>query len=182
MLRHIRQCLAVAIATAAPLACTVAGPSAPAGAGFLQTDQPVYVARREGGDPRYGQYAFIVIARFTNETSSPVYLARCYPDSPYPIYGVELLMPIAGKERSGYSPAWGCVGHDQAIVVGPGEARTDTLRISGPTAVDGRTKQPLGALRGRMQLFYQVQACPQEACAVLSEVGASNAFEVRMEG
>jgi hypothetical protein len=146
----------------------------------LRTDRDEYVASYEGGEGSYRQYGFSVVARFENRGSTAVYLARCYPDSPHPIYGVEL---VDGGESWGaaYNGVWACVGHDRQIQVPPGEVRADTIHLQGPNAFDGRTDQPFGTLAGRMRLFYEVQTCPGDgACRLSEDAGMSNVFTVEL--
>ncbi len=95
---------------------------------------------------------------------APVYLERCDPDSPHPIYGVRLVGagPLGAPVpwRAAYDPIWACGGHDLAVAVRPGEAWVDTLRLSGPNVWHGVTHQPDGVLERRFQLSYQVRSCP----------------------
>lgn len=150
-----------------------------AGTVTLRTDRTEYVATYVSGEGAYRQYGFTVVARLENRGPERVYLARCYPDSPHPIYGVELVDQDGDSWGSGYSGAWACVGHDRQIPVAAGESRTDTLRLRGPNAWDGRTKQPFGALAGRMRLVYGVQTCPGDGeCRLDREVGRANVFTV----
>lgn len=145
----------------------------------LQTDRAAYSAGFIGGEGPYRRYTVTVVARFTNKTSRPVYLERCYPDTPYPIYGI--VSTEEGREAA-YSAAWACVGHDRPIVVSLGETRTDSLHISGPNTWDGHTNQPSGDLVGRFRLSYAVGTCPSVYhCEVAARVSESNDFEVRLE-
>ena len=147
------------------------------------TDKTLYIARPEFADCAEPgcPYAFTVEASYTNHSDRPLYLARCYPDSPTPIYGVRLVA-LGGEDEAAYNPIWACVGHDEAIEVLPGEARTDTLRLEGPNAFDGDTGESYGALEGEFQLNYQVQICPEEdlSCGLIYAAGRSNLFEVRL--
>ena len=147
------------------------------------TDKTLYIARPAVADcTETGcSYTFTVKASYTNHTDRPLYLARCYPDSPTPIYGVRLIAP-RGEGEAAYNLAWGCVGHDEAIEVLPGETRTDTLDLWGPNAFDGETGEPYGELEGDFQLNYQVQICPEEdvTCGLVYAAGSSNLFEVRL--
>src|SRR5688500_16273703 len=76
------------------------------GSEVVQTDTPKYVAQAPQGG---GQWRFRVIARFTNTRPDTLFLGRCFPDSPRPTYGVELLQPLNG-EGSAFDPVWACVG------------------------------------------------------------------------
>ena len=145
----------------------------------LQTDRAAYSASLSGGEGPYRTYAVTVVARLTNRTSRPVYLQRCYPDTPYPIYAI--VSAEEGREPA-YNPVWACVGHDQPIVVLAWHTRIDSLRISGPNTWDGLTNKPLGDLVGRFRLSYSVFTCPSvRGCEVAGRVGESNDFEVRLE-
>ena len=147
------------------------------------TDKTLYIARPEFADCTGPgcPHAFTVEASYTNRTDRPLYLARCYPDSEAPIYGVRLVA-LGGEDESAYNLVWACVGHDEAIEVLPGETRVDTLRLEGPNAFDGETGEPYGALEGEFQLNYQVQICPEEdlTCILIYAAGRSNIFEVRL--
>ena len=154
--------------------------SPPVWDGPLRTDRSAYIAER---GRRYGrhEYTFTVIAQYTNRTGVPVYLDRCFPDSPQPTYGVPLVGATEPLE-SAYEPAWSCVGHDDWIVVQPGAVRVDTLRISGPTVWDGRTGEIRGKLAGRFRLVYLARSCPQDiGCPLPDSRVASNEFEVRIQ-
>ena len=155
-------------------------PSEPADVTPLVTDRSSYAATYEGGDGTYRRYGFTVIARYTNSSSAPVYLGRCYPTSPHPSVGVALVEASGTGRESAYSPIYACVGHDQQIVVSPGAVRTDTLHLVGPNAYNGITKEPYGVLAGPMRLSYQVSACPGDGgCAGTAPSRQySNAFEV----
>jgi len=120
-----------------------------------------------------------VVARFTNETDQPLYLSRCYPDTSYPIYGV---VATNADLEAGYNPVWACVGHDHPIVVGRGETRVDSLRITGPNAWDGYTSEPFGTLTGAFRLSYNIAACPDAyGCGAMPLSVQSNEFEVRLQ-
>ena len=143
----------------------------------LHTDQTAYVAQQErgGSHPSYG---FEVVTRFVNLTTRTVYLARCAPNSPYPIYSVELV-DQEDEWGAAYNPAWGCSGHENPIAVAPGATRTDTLHLTGPTiwSWDGRH----GVLEGRFRLRYRAMSCRAEAgCVLPGDVARSNTFEVTL--
>jgi hypothetical protein len=170
--------LVLAPACGAPLATSGDPVADRLGELALRTDRTVYRAVAAGGDDPYHTFAFTLVAHLTNRTSAPVYLERCYPDTPYPIYTV-----VSTQEdvESAYAPVWACVGHDHSITVRPGETRTDSLRITGPNAWDGHTRQPFGVLAGRFRLSYTVGTCPAvTGCEVPGRVRESNEFEVRL--
>ena len=148
------------------------------GANFT-LDRDVYTASRvEDG---YARYQFRLVANFTNTTDEPVYLGRCYPDSPTPTYGVRFLGQAVDSWGSAYDAAWACVGHDRQIEVLPGATRTDTFEIIGPNAFDGVSGRGFGVLAGRMRLEYRVQSCRGDgACALTTTLGHSTPFEVRI--
>jgi hypothetical protein len=148
-----------------------------AGEVTLRTDRAAYSATLIGGEGPYRTYAATVVARFTNGMSRPVYLQRCYPETPYPIYGI--VSAAEGREAA-YNPSWACVGHDLPIVVSAGDTRTDSLRIAGPNAWDGHTKEPFGDLAGRFRLSYAVSTCRAVSGCELRGRGESNEFEVRL--
>jgi hypothetical protein len=144
----------------------------------LRTDSTTYTATLIGGEGSYRTYGVTLVARFTNGTSRPVYLDRCYPGTPYPIYGIVSSEPSL---ESAYNPVWACVGHDQPIVVRAGETRTDFLQIAGPNMWDGHTKEPMGALVGRYRLTYSVNSCADGyPCDVSARIRGSNEFEIRL--
>ena len=168
-----------ALALAPPGCTTPLNPDAGEEAA-LRVDRDRYVAARVGGEGRQLRYGFQVIARFENRSARTLYLARCYPDSPTPIYGVRL---VDGTDRwgSAYDGAWACVGHDEQIEVRPGAARTDTLQLIGPGAFDGRTGEAFGTLVGRMRLVYEVQSCRGDgACRLDRRAGESGTFTVEL--
>ena len=142
----------------------------------LSTDQPSYRAMSMGGTGPYRGYGFTVIARFTNHAESTVYLARCLPTTPFPVYGVAA---IGDPEGAAYNGAWGCVGHDQQIAVAPGATRIDTLQLKGPNGVSGGV--PLGAFAGQMRLVYEVQGCRGDGACRIPGAGESNLFTVTVQ-
>ena len=144
----------------------------------IRTDRAAYDATPIGREGSYRTYAMTVVAQFTNGMSRQLYLQRCYADTPYPIYGI--VSAEEGREAA-YNPVWACVGHGVPIIVLAGMTRTDSLRIVGPTAWDGRTKKPLGDLVGRFRLSYIVGTCRAvTGCEVPGRVHESNEFEVRL--
>ena len=179
----------VSFARALPLllvsvACSgVAGPEAAAGpdSGTFTTDAAAYTAKASGSLLGNPIYSVTVVARFTNPGTSTIYLARCYPDSPTPIYGVALV----GQTDSwgaAYNPAWACVGHDKQIAVRPGETRVDTLKLTGPNAFEGSTNKGFGVTAGRFKLTYGTQSCTGDGeCPLRDEsLNSSNEFTIRL--
>ena len=170
----------LACASVMNLGCAQRPERAPdAKAAHFALDSASYVAASSGVGQLEGA-EFRVIARFRNPTTDTLYLARCYPDSKHPVYGVVAV--DSGGPESAYGPFWACVGHDRQFAVAPGVYRIDTLLISGPNAWDGRTKVARGVLEGRFRLYYEVQTCRGDgACRVLPErgLGLSTPFVVR---
>jgi len=162
------------------VACSeFAGPSTYVGREdqLLQTDKTEYTARYTGGNGSPRRYSFQVVTRFHNTQPNRVYLARCYPTSPTPIYGVEAVDP-SDRWGAAYDPAWACVGHEDPIAVAPGATRVDTLRLTGPTSTDGRTGEPYGVLTGVFRIGYSVHTCRREIGCELPNAGVSNTFRV----
>ncbi len=148
---------------------------------LLTTDRTEYVVARVSEDGVTGRYGFAVEVRLENRGRVPIYLGRCGPESTSPIHGVAFLDAGAGGlgHHSAYVRGWTCPDRQPAFRVEPGEVRIDTLRLRGPNRTDGHTGVPIGALEGRMKLFYLVQECAEpEACAVTEDVGSSNPFQV----
>lgn len=121
----------------------------------------------------YRQFGFTIIARFANNSDREAYLARCYPDSPSPEFGV--VMTEGGE--SAYGTVLACVGHDRQLVIEPGAVRVDTLRIRGPNKSE-MTGEPIGAFEGRMSLAYEVQTCPGDGACRVRDAGRSRPFLV----
>jgi hypothetical protein len=142
----------------------------------LSTDREVYIATFIGGTGAYASYGFDVEVRTVNRGSGTVFLPRCYPDSRFPTFALELMDPEA--ERSAYSPNWACVGHDHQIAIRPGESRIDTLRMVGPTAVLHVEQRPLGVFEGTMRIRYFPQACRGNGECRMAGRTVSNAFQV----
>lgn len=160
------------------LACSTIAVSDRAGGQWLTTDARAYTATQIATGPGSPRYRVAVVATFTNRGSTPIHLARCYPNSPTPIYGVDFL-GRSDDERSAYDPAWACVGHDKPIRVMPGASRVDTLHLNAP--IFSRGGNILGAIAGRMRLRYMIEGCLWEAgaCRLPADVEGSNVFEVR---
>jgi hypothetical protein len=163
--------LAFALAACAPASVPARGPP-PGSAGLsLRTDRAAYEARYVEGEGNHQRFGFRLIARFENRTGAAVFLDRCEPNSPRPIYSVEPTDPARRVGLGGYSPVWACAAHDRPIVVQPGAVRVDTLRIVGPNAWDGRTGERLGPMDGEFRLVYGFT--PREQVR-------SNAFTIRL--
>jgi hypothetical protein len=168
------------------LACVVGvvaavRPDAEPIAGNFTTNDTGYVAMREPGGGPVVRYGFTLVARYRNPTSAPIYLARCHASSPTPVYDVQLV-EASHSGGSAYSPVWACAAHDKQIVVAPGAARVDTLKIDGPATWSGVTKKPLGVLEGRFRLAYDPQGCPGDGrCEiVVDSLRYSNEFTIHL--
>ena len=163
----------------------LAGPGCTQGVGpdsgplELRTDRATYLSTYLQGDGTYRQYGFRLVAQLENRSGTTVYLARWYPDSRTPIYGV-ILAGEGGSPGSAYSGFWACVGHDHQIPVPAGATRVDTLVLRGPNAWDHATGQPFGTLSGRMKLRYEVQTCPGDGTCPLNDAVTSNVFRVAL--
>lgn len=147
------------------------------GDGSLTTDSQRYVATDddENAPPRY---SFTIITQFTNTASDTVYLGRCMPDSPGPLFSVELVAP-SNDEGSAFSMAWACVGHHLQLAVAPGAVRVDTLRLTGPSAYEG--SRAMGVLEGTHRLRFLVQSCRGDGACIRDDMGVSNTFVVDPE-
>ncbi len=158
--------------------CACADPTGPAREGEpVQTDATVYFARHMGGSGDDSQYGFMLVSRFLNAQADTVFLARCYPDTPYPIYGVHSVDTPHSKGAA-YSPFWACVGGSDPIVVPPGATRTDTLQVRGPNSWD-QSGEPLGVLEGVFQIGFVARYCRAETgCDAPPAEVRSNGFRV----
>lgn len=147
--------------------------------GPFTTDVTGYIARLVPGSAPQTQYRFTVISRYENRGSVSLYLGRCFPTSPQPLWSVGL----ADTSETGfaYVQIWACVGHDQQFELAPGAVRVDTLQILGPNAFDHNTHQPLnGITNGQFCLYYDVRLAPGDgAASAPMSVRLSNAFVVR---
>ena len=155
----------------------------------IQTDQTEYVAQFDSTVNKQDRYKFPLVARFENRTGVPIYLGRCYPDTPYPIYNVG---PDNGKgvESSSdsldnpYGTFVACVGHDNPIIVQPGEIRVDNLTIYAPNgwSDDPFIRIPKEKLNGQFRLIYYAHFCRKiYNCERPDAVLYSNIFTVRVQ-
>ena len=182
-LRLVRRCrfsATVATVTAALFAScsSPAEPSldklGPVTAGAFTTDATGYLARRLPGSlPRY---QVRIISRFENQGTSTVYLGRCFPDSPRPLFSVVSTTTV----ESGYSQIWACVGHDRQFAIRAGETRVDTLLVEGPNIFRGGTNIPFGVSEGDFRLYYDVRLASGDGAPTAPEsIKLSNAFRVQ---
>jgi hypothetical protein len=142
------------------------------------TDTTGYVAQRIWGAGDTSIYRFTVISRFENRGAAPLYLGRCFPTSPQPLFDV--VVADSSTAESGYAQPRACVGHDQQFEIIPGAVRIDTLQVEGPNTFDGRTHQPIGITEGRFRLYYDVRLSPGDGAAPAPDsLRVSNAFVVR---
>ncbi len=170
----------IAAAALGCLGCaSTTGLSSDVPASRFTTDATAYVAQTSGS-VEVARYSFDVISRFENRGAVTLYLGRCRPDSPQPLFGVDLAEPAGSGSRSGYAYFWACVGHDRQFAVKPGEVRVDTLHVAGPNAFDGVTKEPLGVTEGTFRLRFDVRSAPGDGLPDAPPgVGYSNTFVVR---
>ena len=147
--------------------------------GPFTTDVTGYIARLVPGSAPDTQYHFTVISRYENRGTVPLYLGRCFPTSPQPIWNVGLA--DTSETGSAYSQIFACVGNDQQFEMAPGAVRIDTLQIQGPNAFDHYTHQPLdGITDGQFRLYYNVLLGSGDgAASAPMSVRLSNAFVVR---
>src|SRR5215475_4935404 len=161
-IRSLRQCRIAASVVAVSSVCLVScssrgepGPVepridnlGPVPAGAFTTDATGYLAYRLPESlPRY---QFRIISRFENRTAATLYLGRCYPNSPQPLFTIWNTIPV----ESGYSQTWACVGHDRQFAIRTGEVRVDTLLVEGPNEFQGGTNIPIGVTEGDFRLYY----------------------------
>lgn len=147
--------------------------------GVFMTDATGYVAHRIPGSGSVRRYRFTVITRYANRGAASLFLGRCFPTSPQPLFTVAVVHRDS-LVRSGYEYAWACVGHDKQFEVPPGVIRVDTLQVEGPNMFDGVTHQPLGVTAGRFKLYFAVRlAAGDGAPGAPLPVRYSNEFLVR---
>ena len=142
----------------------------------LQTDKTVCKAVYLSGEGIYKQYGFTLQAEFINTSEQTVYFENCLPDSPTPMYVVNLISSGA----SAYNVPWACVGHDKHVAVAPDETFEVSLKIQGPNSWDGITKEPYGVLEGRFQLVFKTFCKDDTEACPLKDL-TPNTFEVLLE-
>jgi hypothetical protein len=148
----------------------------------IQTDQTKYIAKYHETVHGQDRYKFLLVARFENRTGATIYLERCYPDTPYPIYDVVSDNGSGVQGSDGYGTAQGCVGHDSPIIVEPGETRVDKLVIYGPNAWTSESLVTKEALAGRFRLTYRTHFCRElYKCERPDVAQYSNAFTVGLQ-
>lgn len=178
-MKHCR--FAAAIAALGLLACS--GTTDPAfdadllAGGHFTTDATEYTAHRFEGTGQLSRYRFTVISRFRNPTSATLYLARCFPNTPRPLFSV---LAADRSFESAYAQPSGCVGHDQQFEIPPGAVRIDTLQVDGPNSFDGHTQEPYGVKEGTFRLFFDVRIARGDGAEPAPDaLRMSNAFVVR---
>ena len=153
-------------------ACSTTEP-APA---WITTDSVAYTARLVPGST--STYTLRVVTRFVNRGRTDVYLGRCFPNSPRPMYiiGAE----TQSESQSAYNPAWGCVGHDKQFLVAPGQARADTFDLTGPNICRASPPVCEGLLEGRFRIAFMLRNSSGDGTDV--DFGkASNPFAISLD-
>ena len=145
-----------AVALLASLACRD-NPLAPLPA-TLVTDATRYTALPGNQLGMIREYSFTIVARFTNSSRYTVHLSRCYSNTPYPIYGIDV---VGQDTTAAYSPGWACVGGNY-FHVAPGQTRVDTLPVRAPWGMDGRTGEAFGVFEGQFVVVYEMYGCVDE--------------------
>jgi hypothetical protein len=173
--RSIAGALFLATGLALVESCTSTEPIP--SSGLLKTDASWYLAdpiESSGTPPRRH---FRVITRFENTTSVPLYLGRCFPDSPRPLFTVAV---ADTKPRdSAYGQIWGCVGHSNQFQIVPGAFRVDTFDVSGPNEFPSGNPVGIGTVQGLFQMFFDVRLEPGDGAEPAPrEFEFSNVFNV----
>jgi hypothetical protein len=142
----------------------------------VQTDSLVYHLER-----RSSEYRAYVTATFTNNTSSPVYFARCNGESDLPMFGVRRTGPDSTKTLF-LDFAWACVGGVPTGQIPPGGSTTVRVPVG---SVDQPAMQPplkpedlVGLMRVSLQLCRSYSADSDYCDAVPETERISNAFLV----
>ena len=150
----------------------------------IKTDQIEYNARYHEMVSGQDRYKFLLTASFENRTGATVYLERCYPHTPYPIYDVvfDNGSGIQESGEGGYRTGHICVGHDKPIIVQPGETRIDKLVIYGPNAWTSEKPITKEAMTGQFRLTYRAYFCLELiGCERTDAMQYSNVFTVRLQ-
>jgi len=168
---------AIAAAATACL-CVACGrePLAPAVRASLVSDQSSYIATSVGtGASR--SFAFSVIAQYTNGSETAIYLQRCLASSLHPNVGVQTVSDSA--EPPTFDPPGACTG-TSALVVAPGEMRTDTIALAAPVTVDPSTGAYSGPSQVHVEFFYLASTCSSgwPNCPAPFEARTSNVVTV----
>jgi len=177
---------------------------------MIQTDQDVYVTsfKHDVVSPQE-EFRFVIrfniIAEYQNNTGQTVYLTRCLGGQ-MPGFDISTNMAIVhagnglGTEEAhifrlgGKLPNTSCFFNSKPVKVEPGEARTDTIRVtSARFSLEGQTSRGETSLdlEGKYRLVYSGGTCLDEdspgrvarECMFtdISQVPMSNVFEVRVE-
>ena len=146
--------------------------------GSLMTDATGYIAKPIGGAGQFVQYEFEVVTRFENRSAAPVFLARCFPNSPQPTYAI--LAADSSAIQSAYDPGWACVAHNNQFQILPGAVRVDTFLVRGPNTFDEAKQEGIGVTSGSFRLMLFVASTHGDAAPPApGSLGISNAFVVR---
>lgn len=141
----------------------------------ISIDQDSYTAKLKNGTE---SYEFKLIADFKNKTSETIYLKRCNPESPNPVFN---LQHTNKNVNSAFTPTWTCVDHAEHIEVKPGLQRVDTLKITGPN-MWSENDEVIGQLEGKHKLLYEARSCnTTDHCPLPDSVAFSNVFEIKLE-
>lgn len=153
----------------------------------IQTDQTEYVAQFDSTVNKQDRYKFPLVARFENRTGVPIYLGRCYTNTPYPIYNVgpdngNGVESSSGSFDNPYATFAACVDHDNPIIVQPEEIRVDNLTIYAPNGWSDDSLIPKDKLNGQFRLIYRAHYCRERYnCERPDAVQYSNIFTVRVQ-
>jgi len=152
----------------------------------IQIDQDVYHAELTSINSNFRPvYEFEIVARYQNLTDQTLYFESCSENANRPFGGLKLLTP-GEKTQSAYSEV--CAGFG-FVGIEPGESRSDTIRISGPSTWKFGTNEPLGETEGVYRLEYPLaHTCLNEEGTFVgdncrmqeSDIPASNEFDVKL--
>jgi hypothetical protein len=142
----------------------------------VQTDSLMYHLER-----RSSEYRAYVTATFTNNTSSPVYFARCNGESHTPMFGIRRTGPDSTTAL--FSDfAWACVGGVPTGQIFPGGSTTVRVPVG---SVDQPAMQPplkpeelVGLMRVSLLLCRSYSADSDYCDAMPETKRISNAFLV----